>query len=135
MGQLHLSPLVGNCSSSIYWITSPLTGEPPLSFHDSLHGSRLGFSLLLMRFSVSTEILHGTVLTVLCCAKSLQSCLTLGKPMDCSLPSKSTGVGCRALLQGIFPIQGSNPRLLCLLHGQAGSLPVVLAGNPCCFNY
>ena len=41
--------------------------------------------------------------------------------MDCSLPStsvlgdspgKNTGVGCHALLQGIFPTQGSNPGLL-----------------------
>ena len=46
-----------------------------------------------------------------------QSCLTLCDPMDCSLPGssvhgdssgKNTGVGCHALLQGIFPIQGSN---------------------------
>ena len=27
-------------------------------------------------------------------------------------PGKNTGVGCHALLQGIFPTQGSNPRLL-----------------------
>ena len=27
-------------------------------------------------------------------------------------PGNSTGVGCHALLQGIFPIQGSNPDLL-----------------------
>ena len=41
--------------------------------------------------------------------------------MDCSLPGSSihgdspgnsTGVGCHALLQGIFPTQGSNPGLL-----------------------
>ena len=51
-----------------------------------------------------------------------QSCLTLCHPMDCSppgssvhgdSPGKNTGVGCHALLQGIFLIQGSNP---CLLH-------------------
>ena len=44
-------------------------------------------------------------------AKSLQWCLTLGDPMDCSppyssvngdSPGKNTGVGCHALLQGIF---------------------------------
>ena len=29
------------------------------------------------------------------------------------------------LPQGIFPTQGSNPSLLCLLHRQAGSLPLV----------
>ena len=31
-------------------------------------------------------------------------------------PGKNTGVGLRALLQGIFPTQGWNPCLLCLLH-------------------
>ena len=29
---------------------------------------------------------------------------------------KNAGVGCYALLQGIFPSQGQNPRLLSLLH-------------------
>ena len=31
-------------------------------------------------------------------------------------PGKNTGVGCHALLQGIFPTQGSNLHLLCLVH-------------------
>ena len=44
-------------------------------------------------------------------------CLTLCDTMDCTPPgssvhgdfsSKNTGVGCHALLQGIFPTQGSN---------------------------
>ena len=39
-------------------------------------------------------------------------------------------VGCHALLQMIFPTQESNPCLLCLLHWQAGSLPLVLPGKP-----
>ena len=51
-------------------------------------------------------------------AKLLQLCLTLCDPMDCSLPGSSVhgnspgknfGVGCHALLQQIFLIQGSNP--------------------------
>ena len=33
-------------------------------------------------------------------------------------PGKNTGAGCHALLQGIFPTQRSNPRLLSLLHWQ-----------------
>ena len=37
---------------------------------------------------------------------------------------------CQALLQGIFLIQGSNPRLSCLLHWQVGSLPLALPGKP-----
>ena len=34
--------------------------------------------------------------------------------------SENTGVGCRALLQGIFLTQGLNPQLLCLLDWQVG---------------
>ena len=58
-----------------------------------------------------------------------ESCLTPCDPMDCSLPGssvhgdspgKNTGVGCHALLQGIFPTKGLMPGLL---HLQAGSLP------------
>ena len=61
-----------------------------------------------------------------------QSCPILWDPIDCSLPGssvrgdsqgKNPGVGCHALLQGIFPTQGSNPGLLnyrqilyCLSH-------------------
>ena len=62
----------------------------------------------------------------LVCAKPLQSCPTLGDPMDCSTPGSSVHgilkakilewVGCCALLQGIFLTQGSNPSLLFLLH-------------------
>ena len=44
-------------------------------------------------------------------------------------PGKNTGVGCQALLQGIFPTQGMNPHLLCLLHWQVGSLPLALPGK------
>ena len=44
---------------------------------------------------------------------------------------KNTGVGCHALFQGIFLTQGSNPRLLCLLPWQAGSLPLAPPGKPC----
>ena len=51
-----------------------------------------------------------------------QSCPTLRDSMDCNLPvssvygdspGKNTGVGYHALLQGIFPTQGSNP---CVIH-------------------
>ena len=36
---------------------------------------------------------------------------------------------CHALLQQIFPTQGSNRCLLCLLHQQTGSLPLVPPGK------
>ena len=57
---------------------------------------------------------------VLCCVQSL-SHVKLCDSMDCNSPGsfvcgdspgKNTGVVCHALLQGIFPTQGSNPSLL-----------------------
>ena len=88
-------------------------------------------------------------------AKWLQSCPALCNPMDCSppasslcpwnCPGKNTWVGCCALLQRILPTQRSNPRLLQLLHWQAGSFPLAPPGKPlayskgsindrCCYN-
>ena len=76
-----------------------------------------------------------------------QSCLTLWDPMDCSLPGssvhgdspgKNIGVGCQALLQGIFPIQGSNSLSLYHLSHQGSpislSFPILLrfpGGSDC----
>ena len=45
-------------------------------------------------------------------------------------PGKNTEVGCHILLQGIFPTQGSNPCLLCLLPWQPGSLSLAPPGKP-----
>ena len=39
-------------------------------------------------------------------------------PLSRDSPGKNTGVVCHVLLQGIFPIRGSNTHLLCLLHWQ-----------------
>ena len=71
--------------------------------------------------------------------KSFQWCRTLCDPVDCSpsgssvhvdSPGKNNGVGCHALLQRIFrPRDRTNPHLLCLLHWQAGSLPLVPPGE------
>ena len=64
--------------------------------------------------------------------------LTLCHSMDCSLPSsfvhgnspgKTTGVGCHALLQGIFPTQGLKPHLLCLLHCRQTLYPLSHQGS------
>ena len=91
-------------------------------------------SVLSFDFSVPSTHAHPCMRV---CSVS-PSCLTLGDPMDCSPPgspsmgfsSKKTEVHCHALLQGIFPTQGSNPRLLCLLLWQAGSLPLAPPGKP-----
>ena len=45
-------------------------------------------------------------------------------------PGKNTGVVWHALLQGIFPTQGWNLRLLRLLLWQVGSLPLALPRKP-----
>ena len=94
--------------------------------HDNY--SHLLYSDLLLRLSPGGPVY----------AKSLQSRLTLCNPMDCSLPGSSVhGIlqarilqCCHALLQGIFLTQRSNPRLLCLLHRQVGSLPLEPPGKP-----
>ena len=52
---------------------------------------------------------------------------TVAHQAPLSIPGKNTGVGCHALLQGIFPTQGSNPHLL---HWQADSLPLSHPGSP-----
>ena len=58
-----------------------------------------------------------------------QSCPTLWDPMDCSLPSKITGVGSRSLLQGDLPNTGIEPRSPVL---QADSLLSEPLGKPHC---
>ena len=51
-------------------------------------------------------------------------------PCPWESPGKSTGVGCHALLQGIFLTQGLNPHLLCLLHWRVSSSSLVPPGKP-----
>ena len=55
------------------------------------------------------------------CTKTLSPVRLFCDPVDCSppgscvhgdSPGQRTGVGCHALLQGIFPTQGLNPGLL-----------------------
>ena len=92
---------------------------------------------------------------VLFCGLLTQSCPTLCNPMGPTgllcpkdSPGKNTGVGCHALLPGIFPTQGSNPGKLewvaypfsghltdpGIKPGppalQADSLPALLPGKP-----
>ena len=55
-------------------------------------------------------------------------CSPLGSSVHGDSPGKNTGVGCHALLQGIFPTKGSNSS--CLQHWQVGSLPLALSGKP-----
>ena len=72
-------------------------------------------------------------------AKSLQSCPTLSDPMDCSPPGSSVhGIFQARVLEWTaihcnpedFPCPGMEPSLLCLLHWQVGSFPLVPPGKP-----
>ena len=72
---------------------------------------------LVKMWNCDIKVSKYKIIYVPCC----QSCPTLWDLIDCSppgssvhgdSPGKNTGVGCHALLQGIFPIQGSNPGLL-----------------------
>ena len=88
-------------------------------------GERQIRSLLAQRLGLSQAFITGPARLVeeekkgcwLGCFRIQKSCLTLCNPMDCSLPGssvhgdspdKKTEVSCHALLQGIFPTQGSN---------------------------
>ena len=79
--------------------------------------------LLMMLFS---ELIGRRWIQIFVCQVCAVLCLvaqsrpTLCDPLNCSLPGSSvhwnspgkcTGMGCHALLQGIFPTQGSNPGL------------------------
>ena len=74
-------------------------------------------------------------------AKSLQSCLTLGhaahQTLSMDSPAKNTGVGCHALLQGIFPNKGLNQGLpLCrwiLYHLSHQVTPRGIWGDDKCY--
>ena len=84
----------------------------------------------------TNEINISSKLLDLECVQCVQplSRVRLCDPVDCSqaslsmaFPREDTGVGCHCLLQGIFPTQGLNPRLL---HRQADSLPLAPPGKP-----
>ena len=70
------------------------------------------------------------MLSCLSCIGPFATPWTVAHPCPWDSPGQNTGVGCYALFQGIFPTQGSNPCLLCLLNWQVGSLPLAPPGKP-----
>ena len=77
-----------------------------------------------------SDLAAAAAAAVMCVCSVAQSSLILCDPMDYSLPGfsvhgnspgKNTGVHCHFQLQGIFPTQGLNLCLLCLLSWQANS--------------
>ena len=86
------------------WSTSRLSSKPLYS--------HLPMKVLLwdlcMRSHFSCVQLFATPWAIACQA-----------PLSMGFSGKNTGVGCCSLLQRIFPTQGLNPGLLCLLQWQA----------------
>ena len=70
------------------------------------------------RHDSTTASLSATLWTVACQA-----------PLSMGFSSKNTRVGCRVLLQCISSTQGSDLRLLSLLHSQEDSLPLGHLGS------
>ena len=112
----------------------------------SIHSSALifiySFSILVtckLRYFILNRLFFVMCACLPSCFNHVQLFVTLwtvtplGSSVNGDSSCKNTGVGCHALLQGIFPTQGSNSSLLSLLHWQAGSLPLVPPGkSPLC---
>ena len=131
------------------WRCCPFQGErhpaPATSFFcpspQSPHASRTALTRASLRPAMGEQVQRWTpgpwpaagdgggyrvaTLCVLSCSVIHETLRTTANICPWDSPGKKTRVGCHALLQGILPIQGSNPCLSCLLHWQAGSLPLV----------
>ena len=88
---------------------------------------------VLLRLRVHTSFTHllwASPLLVLSHFTRVQFFGTLWTLYLWNSPGKNIGMGCHFHLQGIFPTQGSNLRLLHLLHWQASSVPLAPPGKP-----
>ena len=106
----------------IEWINKILLSEHRKLYSISWVNHKEEEIYMLNWITASTGNYHNILNQITCAVFCLvtQSCPTLHDAMDCSPPGSSvhgdspgkiTGVGCHALLQGIFPTQGSNPGL------------------------
>ena len=127
----HCLPHQGGLGVTVDETTSTGSHHPESAVRVTLGvGHSVGLNMCLM------NDLYGYM-----CVKSLQSCPALCDPMNYGPPGfslqgdsagKNPGVGYHGLPQGVFPTQGSNPCLSCLLHWQVGSLPLAPPGMlPC----
>ena len=93
----------------------------------------LGFLLIACALSISQlrPLYRACLLSCSVLSDSWQPYGLLPAQLFCPWDSqgKNTGVGCHALLQGLFLTQGWTLHLLCLLHWQAGSLPLAPPGK------
>ena len=133
-GNLPLSSCLENSMARGAWratIHGVAESDRPewLSTHVCAHTHTHTFSLSIQLLPDTSIIYHSQLLshvqlfvtpwTVVCQA-----------PLSVDSPGKNTGVGCYFILQGYFPTQELNPRLLHLLHWQTVSLPLSHLGSP-----
>ena len=105
--------ITSHCQRLLCWVASVMSDSlRPYSFMDYFG------SFIFQYFCVSVH------------PSDPMDCSPLGSSVHGDSPGKNTGVGCHALLQGIFPTQGSNSCLLRLLHWQEGSLPLAPPRKP-----
>ena len=144
-GPLHSSLQSASFSCVFQLPFTPLTVQQRcrifLTHHWTGQGEQnLSVSLLLSVSPSLTQVEHSMKMLLCACVLNHFSRVRLFvTPMDCSpirflcpwnFPGKNTGVGCHALFRGIFTTQGSNLRLLRVLHWQVGSLPLAPPGKP-----
>ena len=118
-----------------HWVCSLLLGH---HCSQGLCGQDLKYTFTSVLISITSHM-HWKVSSDSQFSSVALSCPTLCKPMDCSTPNSSVhGIFHARTLEwvampssrGIFPIQVLNPHLLCLLHWQMDSLPIVPPGKP-----
>ena len=123
---------LGVMTRTLWGMTCQLLEGQSRSAHPIPGGKSCRQLSFLINPLYSSSLKHKTFMCVH--AKLLRSCPTLCNPTrlfcPCDSPGMNTGVGCHALLQGIFLTQGLNSHLLYLLHCQVGSLPLVPPGEP-----
>ena len=114
---LRLMSIESVMSSSHLILCHPLLLLPPIPPSIRIFSNESTHCIKIHRYGYS------------CCLVT-KSYPTLCDPVVSSLPvfsGQETGVGCHFLLQGIFPTQGLNPRLL---YWQADSIPLSHQGSP-----
>ena len=107
--------------SSVPWV-APCTGVSVPRLQEKARLTRFVFPATSLGADIQL------VLYIFCPSLShLMDCRPRGSSVHGGSPGKNTGVSCHALLQGIFPTQGSNPGLL---HCRRILLPAELPGKP-----
>ena len=110
---------LGRSSSGICEPKGTPGGEDKMSQDDGEWEEQMvqsGFCVLLSLW-VLNRLIHIRLFATL-------STVAHQAPLSMRFSGQNTGMGCHSLLQGILPVHGLNPCLLCLLHWQVGSLPL-----------